>query len=115
MRQETAMKELVMTRGVVILVLASLFGLPPLPVSAQPTEELLRSLRKDIETLKEGQGAIQRDLQEIKKLIRTREAPSARQPPPPEQPQNMVLSLDAAPFKGDGKARLVLVDFTDYQ
>jgi type II secretory pathway component PulM len=104
-----------MTRCAVIVVLAALFGVLPHPATAQPTEELLRSLRKDIETLKEGQAAMQRELQEIKNLIRTREAPAAGQAPPPEQPQNMVLSLDAIPFKGDGKARLVLVDFTDYQ
>jgi protein-disulfide isomerase len=81
----------------------------PLVTAAQPADELLRSLRKEVDALKEGQASMQRDLQEIKTLLRAREAP------PSEPPQNVTLTLDGAPIKGDGKARLVLIEFTDYQ
>jgi len=65
-------------------------------------------LKKDIEALKEGQKAIQKDLQEIKTLL---QRPAG--PPPP--PQNVVLELGKSPFKGESKAKLTLVEFSDYQ
>ena len=75
---------------------------------AQSTDDL-SSLRREVDALKEGQKAIQSDLQEIKNLLRAR--PAA--PPPPAA--EAVLSVDGAPFKGDKNAKLTLVDFTDYQ
>ena len=78
-----------------------------LPGHAQSSEDL-KDLRKDVEALKEGQKAIQSDLQEIKSLLRAR--PSAAAPSP-----EAVLSVDGAPFKGDKNAKLTLVEFTDYQ
>jgi len=66
-------------------------------------------LKKDIEALKEGQKAIQKDLQEIKTLLQSR--PAA--PPPP--PQNVVLDLGKSPVKGERTAKLTLVEFSDYQ
>jgi len=83
------------------------------PAAAQPTDELLRALQREVETLKQGQGALQRDLEEIKRLLRARQVPA--QPAPDDQPRNLRLSLDDSPAKGDASARLVLVDFTDYQ
>ncbi len=67
----------------------------------QPTDEL-KALRKDIETLKEGQAAIQKELQEIKGLLRGR--PRAAAPP-----QEAVVTVDGAPFKGKKDARVTLV------
>ena len=77
------------------------------PAVAQSTDDL-SSLRKEIDALKEGQKAIQSDLQEIKNLLRARPAAAALAP-------EVVLSVDGAPFKGDKNAKLTLVDFTDYQ
>ena len=74
---------------------------------AQPADEL-KALRKDIETLKQGQTAIQKDLQEIKGLLQPR--PTAAAPP-----QEAVVSVDGAPSKGSKSAKLTLVEFTDYQ
>jgi len=74
---------------------------------AQTAEEF-KTLQKDVETLKEGQTAIQKDLQEIKSFLRGR--PSAAAPP-----QEAVVSVDGAPFKGKKDARVTLVEFTDYQ
>lgn len=75
---------------------------------AQTTDEL-KGLKKDVEALKEGQTAIQKDLQEIKGLLQ-RGRPSAAAPP-----QEAVVNVDGGPFKGQKNAKVTLVDFTDYQ
>ena len=80
------------------------------PGFTQPADEL-KALRKDVEALKEGQTAIQKQLQEIKSLLQAR--PTAAAPAP--APQEVVLSLDGAPVKGGKNAKVALVDFTDYQ
>ena len=79
------------------------------PGFPQPIEGL-NALKKEIQSIKEGQVAIQKDLQEIKNLLRARPAP-----PPTAEPQNIVLSVADAPFKGEKSAKLTLIDFSDYQ
>ncbi|HXJ83421.1 MAG TPA: hypothetical protein VMS64_32635 [Candidatus Methylomirabilis sp.] len=69
----------------------------------------VQALKKEIDGLKEGMTAIQKDLQEIKTLLRAR----AAGPPPP--PQEAMVSIDGAPFKGKKDAKVTLVEFTDYQ
>ncbi len=77
------------------------------PGSAQPSEEM-KALKQEIEALKEGQTAIQKELEELKNLLRARPARlrTGR--------QNVVLSVDGAPFMGDTNAKVTLVDFSDY-
>ncbi|MBI2986155.1 MAG: DsbA family protein [Deltaproteobacteria bacterium] len=75
--------------------------------SAQPDE--LKALRKELESLKQGQSEIQKELQEIKALLRGRVAA------PPPEPQNVVLSVKDDPFKGEKNAKITLVEFSDYQ
>ena len=75
------------------------------------TGEELKSLREEIKALKEGQATIQKDLQEIKSFLRIRQAqPSA---PPPFQ--EVVVSIDAGHVKGNKDAKLVMIDFSEYQ
>ena len=83
-----------------------------IPVAAQGGA--VNELKKEIETLKEGQEAIQKELQEIKNLLRARpaQAPAA---PAPSAPADFILDIGENPFKGDRSARLTLVEFTDYQ
>jgi len=78
------------------------------PGRTQSSEEL-NALRKDIEGLKQGQSAIQKELQEIKSLLQSRAAT------PPPEPQNVVLNLKDDPFKGEKNAKVTLVEFSDYQ
>ena len=85
------------------LVLACLLSAPLALAQQQPTDDL----KKDIEALKEGQKAIQKDIQEIKALLQ-RGQPAA-------PPQNVVLDLGKNAFKGERTARLTLVEFSDYQ
>jgi protein-disulfide isomerase len=68
-------------------------------------------LKKDIQNLKDGQQAIQKDLQEIKKLLAARPAAAA----PTEQALNAIISVDGEPFKGDKNAKLTLVEFSEFQ
>jgi protein-disulfide isomerase len=95
---------------VVVLVAASML-LSFHPGSAQSSDEL-RSLRKEIEAIKEGQNKLQKDVQDIKALL---QGGRAGTPSTPSQPVSMVLTLDGDPVKGDRNASVVLVEFTDYQ
>jgi hypothetical protein len=101
-----------MTRRLVRLVLLagvlSLFACP-VPVLAQSTDDI-QSLRKAIDALRESQQRIEKDLEEIKTLLRGRAAA-----PREEDPRGTILSVAGEPSKGDKNARLVLVEFTDYQ
>jgi hypothetical protein len=73
----------------------------------QPNDEL-GALKKDVQRLKEGQAAIQKELEGIKGLLRAR--PTAAAPA-----QEAVVKIDGAQFKGEKGAKVTLVDFTDYQ
>jgi hypothetical protein len=79
------------------------------PVFAQ-TDQEFQVLRKEIESLKEGQAGIKKDLQEIKKLIQ-----SSRQAPAADEFKQAIIDIKDAPIKGDKNAKLVLVEFSDYQ
>ena len=78
------------------------------PGFAQTSEEL-SAIRKEMQAIREGQTAIQKELQQIKDLLR------ARQAAPQGEPQDIVLSVDDDHFKGDRNAKLTLIDFSDYQ
>lgn len=93
---------------IVVAVLSALVS--PSPGIAQTSDEV-KALRKDVETLRDGQAAIQRDLQEIKRLLQTRPPAAAAAAPP----QEVVLNLDGAPVKGAKSAKVTMVEFTDYQ
>jgi protein-disulfide isomerase len=82
------------------------------PAAAQPGDDL-KALRQEIETLKQGQSAIQKDLQDIKELLRSR--PSAPLARPPAPPQDLALDLAGAPVKGAAAAKITMVEYTDYQ
>jgi protein-disulfide isomerase len=73
--------------------------------SAQTTDE---QMKKDIEALKAGQEAIQKDLAEIKRLLQTRPAAADALPRDP-------IAIASEPFKGNGTAKVALIEFSDYQ
>ena len=65
------------------------------------------ALRRDIEALKEGQKAIQKDLEEIKRILQSRPVADAL----PKDP----ISIADEPFKGEPGAKVALIEFSDYQ
>ena len=75
------------------------------------TGEDLKSLREEIKALKESQTTIQKDLQEIKNLLRTRQA----QPQAPPEFKEAMIDIAGDPFKGVDTAKLVLIEFSEYQ
>jgi protein-disulfide isomerase len=64
-------------------------------------------LTKEVETLNQNMNAMQKDIQEIKALLQNR----VRVTPP----QSVVMDLGKLPVKGEGSAKLTLVEFLDYQ
>jgi len=81
-------------------------------LSAQPgltqTSDELKNLKKEMEALKEGQEAIQKDLQEIKNVLRSMGVL-------PEEPKNLFIHIAGKPFRGDKNAKLILIEFSEYQ
>ena len=71
-------------------------------------------LKKDIQALKDGQQAIQKDLQEIKKLIAARPAAGGAAGGP-DQALNAVITTEGDPSKGNKNAKLTLIEFSEYQ
>ena len=71
----------------------------------QPTNE---DLKKQLDALSESVKAMQKDVQDIKKMLAARSsaAPSG---------VDVVLDLGGNPTKGSAGAALTLVEFTDYQ
>jgi protein-disulfide isomerase len=101
-----------MKRVVLVALAAATSMLWAQPGLAQPADEL-KAMRKEVETLKEGQTAIQKQLQDIKTLLQAR--PPAAAAPGGAAPQEATLALDGSPAKGEKTAKIAMVEFTDYQ
>ncbi|MGI0016150.1 MAG: DsbA family protein [Nitrososphaera sp.] len=94
---------------IVLIFLSSTFVVNAPLNAQQPTSEELKRLQKQIDDLKENQKTIQKDLQEIKTLLQGRAAPSSF------PVSNLALSVVDDPFKGDQNAKVILIEFSDYQ
>jgi len=97
-----------------MMLVTAFLCLPQAQAQQQPPEraEARADLRKEIEELKQGQQAIQKELQELKKLLLASRQPAAA---PAEPPRELVLDIGGAPLKGDQSARLTLIEYSDYQ
>jgi protein-disulfide isomerase len=71
--------------------------------------EELKALRQEIESLKDDVKSMRTDLQDIKRMLEARAAGPAQ----PAQPAT--ISVGTLPALGSQDARVVLVDFSDYQ
>lgn len=88
--------------GALVLVLATATTVP-----AQSSD--ITTLQGEVAALKKQLEGVQRELQELKNLVRERVGgPSAEARP-------IMVGLGHAPFKGARDARVTLVEFTDYQ
>jgi len=94
--------------GLKILSLTVLMA-SPLIAQSQAATDGLPALQRQIDDLKESQRAIQSQLDEIKRLLLG--TPGAQAP----ELSNVTISLNGHPSKGSREAKLILVDFSDYQ
>ena len=97
-----------MIKGFLFIALLSVLALSAdRKALAEPGDDL-SELRKEVEALKRGQLQLQRELQEINALLRRRQ-------PAATDVQNVVLTVGGYPSKGSQSAKLILIEFTDYQ
>ena len=93
---------------VVCFIVTTLSLVFPTTVAAQNQERELAALRAELEALKAGQASIQKDLQEIKRLLE-------RSPEPTQPLPESLMVVGDAPFKGNAEAPITLIEFSDYQ
>ena len=67
----------------------------------------LRALREEVEALRQEQRAMREELQEIKRLLEEIAKNTA--------PRQRTVSVDDDPALGESTAKVVLIDFSDYQ
>jgi protein-disulfide isomerase len=77
-----------------------------LPAAAQ--EPTNAELKKQMDALQESLKTMQKDLQDIKTLLQTRQQPAGPK-------DAVVLDIANNPTRGDKAAKITLVEFTDYQ
>jgi hypothetical protein len=104
--EESSMRKWFSLAALAVFMLVSFH---PNPVFAQGTEDI-QTLKKDVESLKAGQKTIEKEIQDLKRMLQARQAPSA--PPPFRETE---IDIDHAPMKGAKSAKLVLIEFSDYQ
>jgi protein-disulfide isomerase len=77
-------------------------------VHAQSRDEI-KTLKEEVEELKKRQSEIIEELQKIRDLLEEskRDHPSA--------PRNIALGIDGHPFRGTKGAKLIVMEFSDYQ
>ncbi len=95
----------VITVAVLALVAQGLSG------PAQAAEQNDEELRAKVETLKQGQDEIRKDLAEIKKLLQQ----GVRAAPNGPNVAGKIFNLGENPAKGSDGAKIALLEFTDYQ
>lgn len=105
--RSSARRTVVAAAGIVAFIFAA-----AVPAAAQTAEEM-EALKSEIQSLKKGQAAIQRELATIRQLLEKGTHVVGRPQRQAFQPTS--LSISRAPFLGNEDAKVVLVEFTDYQ
>jgi hypothetical protein len=95
-----------MIRYVFALMVAASMFFQVQPVFPQSAEEF-KALKDEVKTLKEGQDVIRKDIQDIKAQLQAKPAPA--------EFKETVVNVDGDPFKGSNDAKVVLIEFSDYQ
>jgi len=67
----------------------------------------VRELREEVRRLREEQEAMRKELRELRQIL---ERAGVAKPAPPE-----FISVDDDPAQGSDTARVVMIDFSDYQ
>lgn len=98
-----------MPSAVVCFMVMTLSLVFPTSGAAQSREQELAAVRAELEALKAGQALMQKDLEEIKRLL------LESRPEPAEPLPAGLISVADAPVKGKPDATLTLIEFSDYQ
>jgi protein-disulfide isomerase len=101
------------SRSLVLTLIVSALIFPALTASAQADSQSDQELRNEIAALKKGQEKMSADLAEIKQLLQKGQVP----PSPPRNPSvaGKTFDLGDNPVRGNDDAKVVLLEFTDYQ
>ena len=82
------------------------------PAAFPQSEEDIKSLRRDIDAVRDSQKLILSELENIKKLLQQGARASGAAP---QAFREAVLNVEGAPMLGDKNAKVTLIEFTDYQ
>ena len=95
-----------------LLLSVVIFGTGAPTVRAESSADI-SALKSEIESLKQGQKSMQKDLNAIKVLLKALAARNARPAQKPFKPSD--ISIDGSPVLGNASAPITIVEFTDYQ
>lgn len=77
------------------------------------TSDDLKALQQEVQTLQQGQEKMQKDLDEIKKLLQNPAPTRAAPKKPAFAPTD--IQLGEVPYRGEYNAPVTLIEFSDYQ
>ena len=79
-----------------------------------PPDPMLQSIRRDMDELIRGQIELQKEVQDLKTMLQGN--PACGQPTPAAAPPpNAVIDIAGAPVKGNERAPVTVVEFSDFQ
>ena len=81
------------------------------PAGLAQSSDDIKALIKEIQELKAGQQAMQKDITDIKERLTTPKSP----PPIPTTIKETDINIEGDPAMGDKGAKVTLVEFADYQ
>lgn len=93
------------TKPALLILVCALAALQPRVAAAQGTAQL-ETLQQEVRALREGQRKLEAELETIKKRVIDRNI---------SQLQDVVVSVEGSPFKGQSVAKVTVVEFSDYQ
>ena len=74
-------------------------------------QEDISNLKKQVQSLQEGQQQILEELKELRKLLQAKPAEAAA----PQQPQFLTLNVHGESFKGDPAASVAIIEYSDFE
>jgi len=110
-RPPTSKSRLLTYRLSVSVLVIALILIGPQLASAQRPNRQQNEMKREIEALKQGQAVLQNELQEVKKIMLL----LAGGKPSPELARPETINIANSPSVGEQGARLVVVEFSDYQ